>query len=109
MRQSGTGGPLAWMLERRFPEDFARQQQIEHSRPGGKPLAPTPDEEYEVLRRMKKQQGIKELLMKLDSIISEKKLQREEAAKAEIEAAKLQPPLLLNTKQAKPQRVPLRE
>lgn len=41
-----------WILERRFPADFARQQQIEHSGPGGKPLT-SPYDDYEVLRRMK--------------------------------------------------------
>jgi hypothetical protein len=99
----------AWMLERRCPEDFARPQQFEHSGPGGKPLTPSPDEEYEVLRRMKKQQGIKELLMKMGGIIAEKRQQAEEEAKAEREAATLQKPLVLNTPQAKPKRAPLRE
>lgn len=98
----------AWMLERRYPEDFARQQ-IEHTGPGGKPLTPSPDEEYEVLRRMKRQQGIKELLMKLGSIIMEKKRQHEEAAKVDVEAVRLQTPLVLKAKQSKPKRALLRE
>lgn len=99
----------AWMLERRFPEDFARQQQLEHSGPDGKPLMPDPEVNHEVLIRMKKQQGIVDLLKKLGGIIKEKRLQREENAKAEREAAALQAPLALNTKQAKPKRAPLRE
>lgn len=99
----------AWMLERRFPEDFARPQQLEHSGPDGKPLMPDPEVNHEVLIRMKKQQGIVDLLKKLGGIIKEKRLQREENAKAEREAALLQAPLVLNTKQAKPKRAPLRE
>ncbi|MBL9179715.1 MAG: hypothetical protein JNM65_16755 [Verrucomicrobiaceae bacterium] len=98
----------AWMLERRFPEDFARTQQLEHSGPGGKPQTPYADEEYEVLRRMKKQQGIKELMMKLGSIIMEKKRQQDEAAKVDVEALRLQTPLH-STAKMKPQRAPLRE
>jgi len=59
--------------------------------------------------RMKKQQGIKEILMKLGGIIAEKRLQADENAKAEREAVMLQQPLVLNTKQPKPKRAPLRE
>ncbi len=99
----------AWMLERRYPEDFARPQQFEHSGPGGKPLMPDPEVNHEVLVRMKKQQGIVELLKKMGGIIKEKRLQLEESAKANREAAILQKPLTLNTKQAKPKRAPLRE
>lgn len=99
----------AWMLERRCPEDFARPQQFEHSGPGGKPLMPDPDVNHEVLVRMKKQQGIVELLKKLGGIIKEKRLQLDENAKAEREAATLQKPFVLNTKQLKPKRAPLRE
>lgn len=99
----------AWMLERRFPEDFARQQQLEHSVSDAKPWMPDPEINHEVLIRMKKQKGIVELLKKLGGIIQEKRLQREEAAKAEREAATLQTPLALNTKLAKPKRLPLRE
>jgi hypothetical protein len=99
----------AWMLERRFPEDFARTQQFEHCGPGGKSLTAHAEVDHEVLVRMKKQQGIKELLVKLGGIIAEKRQQTEEAAKAEREAATLQKPLTLNTKQAKPKRAPLRE
>lgn len=99
----------AWMLERRFPEDFARQQQLEHSVSNAKPWMPAPEVNHEVLVRMKKQQGMVEILKKLGGIIQEKRLQREENAKAEREAAALQTPLFLNTKQAKPKRLPLRE
>lgn len=99
----------AWMLERRFPEDFARQQQLEHSVTDAKPWMPDPEVNHEVLIRMQKQRGISELLKKLGGIILEKKRQREEAAKAEREAATLQTPLVLNTKQTKPKRAPLRE
>lgn len=99
----------AWMLERRCPEDFARPQQFEHSGPGGNPLMPDPDVNHEVLVRMKKQQGIVELLKKMGGIINEKRLQKEENAKAEREAATLQKPFVLHTKQAKPKRAPLRE
>jgi hypothetical protein len=99
----------AWMLERRFPEDFARQQQLEHSVSNAKPWMPDPEVNHEVLVRMKKQQGMVEILKKLGGIIQEKRLQREENAKAEREAASLQTPLTLNTKQAKPKRLPLRE
>ena len=70
---------------------------------------PDPEVTPEVLMRMKKQQGIVDLLKKLGGIIKEKRLQREENAKAEREAASLQTPLTLNTKQAKPKRLPLRE
>ena len=99
----------AWMLERRFPEDFARHQQLEHSVSDAKPWMPDPDLTPEVLIRMKKQQGIVEIFKKLGSIIKEKRLQREENAKAEREAASLQTPLVMNTKQASPKRAPLRE
>ena len=99
----------AWMLERRFPEDFSKPQQFEHSGPGGKPLSPDVEVSHEVLVRMKKQDGIKNMLAKLGSIILEQRQQAEEEAKAEIEAAILQQPLLLNTKQAKPNHVRLRE
>lgn len=99
----------AWMLERRFPEDFARQQQLEHSVSDRKPWMPDPEVNHEVLVRMKKQQGMVEILKKLGGIIQEKRLQREENAKAEREAASLQTPLVLNTKQAKPKRLPSRE
>ena len=99
----------AWMLERRFPEDFARQQQLEHSVSAAKPWMPDPEVNHEVLIRMKKQQGIVELLKKMGGIIKEKRLQLEENAKAEREAATLQKPFVLNTKQAKPKRAPLRE
>jgi len=103
------------MLERRYPEDFASPQQFEHSGPGGKPLNPAPDEDYEGLRRMKKQQGIKELLMKLGGIIGEKRRQKEalegaEAeAEAEAEAAILQAPLILRTNEKTQKRGVLRE
>lgn len=99
----------AWMLERRYPEDFARPQQFEHSGPGGKPLNPENEVTPEVLVRMKKQEGIKNILAKLGGIIAEKRRQAEEETKAEREAARLQKPLALNGKQAKPKRAPLRE
>lgn len=99
----------AWMLERRYPEDFARQQQFEHSTADAIPWMPDPDITHEVLIRMQKQRGITEILKKLGGIIQEKQRQREEAAKAGREAATLQTPLDLNTKQAKPKRAPLRE
>ena len=99
----------AWMLERRFPEDFARQQHHEHAVSDAKPWMPDPDVTPEALIRMKRQRGIAELLKKLGSIILEKKRQREEDAKAEREAVTLQTPLVLNTKQTKPKRAPLRE
>lgn len=99
----------AWMLERRFPEDFARQQQLEHSISDGKPWMPDPELNHEVLIRMQKQRGLVEILKNLGGIIREKRLQREENTKAEKEAATLQTPLVLNTKQAKPERAPLRE
>jgi hypothetical protein len=99
----------AWILERRHPDEFARQQQFEHSVSDGKPWMPAPDLEHEVLIRMQKQRGLVEILKNLGGIIREKRLQREEAAKAEKEAATLQTPLVLNTKQLKPKRAPLRE
>lgn len=99
----------AWMLERRFPDDFARQQQVEQNVTDAKPWMPDPDITHEVLIRMQKQRGITEILKKLGGIIQEKQRQREEAAKAEREATTLQTPLALNTAQAKPKRAPLRE
>ncbi|GAA5140875.1 hypothetical protein GCM10023213_24150 [Prosthecobacter algae] len=99
----------AWMLERRHPEDFARPQQFEHSGPGGKPLMPDPEVNHEVLVRMKKQQGIVELLKKMGGIIKEKRFQLDENAKAQKEAATLQKPFVLNTSQFKPKLAPLRE
>ncbi|MBL9178862.1 MAG: hypothetical protein JNM65_12450 [Verrucomicrobiaceae bacterium] len=99
----------AWMLERRYPEDFARQQQLEHSAADAKPWMPDPDITHEVLIRMQKQRGITEILKKLGGIIQEKQRQREEAIKAEREAASLRAPLVLNTTHVKPKRAPLRE
>jgi hypothetical protein len=99
----------AWMLERRCPEDFARPQQFEHSGPGRKPLNSENEVTPEVLVRMKKQEGIKNILAKLGGIIAEKRRQAEEEARAEREASTLQKPLVLNSKQAKPKRAPLRE
>lgn len=64
----------AWVLERRFPKEFVRPQQFEHSGPGGKPFMPDPEVNHEVLVRMKKQQGIVELLKKMGGIIKEKRL-----------------------------------
>jgi len=99
----------AWILERRHPEDFARQQQLEHSGPSGNPLMPDPELTPEVLVRMKKQRGIVEIFKKLGAIIQEKKLQREEAAKAEGEAAFLLKPLAWKASSPKAKRAPLRE
>lgn len=99
----------AWMLERRFPEDFARQQQLEQNVANAKPWMPDPDITHEVLIRMQKQRGITEILKKLGGIIQEKQRQKEEAVKAEREAATLQTPLVLNTAHVKPKRAPLRE
>jgi hypothetical protein len=84
----------AWMLERRFPEDFARQQQLEHSVSDGKPWMPAPELNHEVLVRMHKQRGLVEILKNLGGIIKEKRLQKEENAKAEREAATLQTPFV---------------
>jgi hypothetical protein len=84
----------AWMLERRFPEDFARQQQLEHSVSDGKPWMPAPELNHEVLVRMQKQRGLVEILKNLGGIIKEKRLQKEENAKAEREAATLQTPFV---------------
>lgn len=47
--------------------------------------------------------------MKLGGILAEKRLQADENAKAEKEAVMLQQPFVLNTKQPKPKRAPLRE
>lgn len=99
----------AWLLEKRFPDEFARPHQFEHSGPRGKSLSPSPDEEYEVLRRMKKQEGIKNILVKLGSIIAEKRLQKEEAGKAQKEAAILNQPLTLKMGKRLPPQAPLRE
>lgn len=91
----------AWILERRFPADFARQQQIEHSGPGGKPLI-SPYDDCEVLQRMRKQTGLKELAAKLGGILMRNRQQQEAESKAlaESEAHTLQSPLLRPTKQA---------
>lgn len=99
----------AWMLERRYPEDFARQQQLEHSTADAKPWMPDPDITHEVLIRMQKQRGITEILKKMGGIIQEKQRQREEDARAEREAATLQTPLVLNPKQPCVVRAKLRE
>lgn len=96
----------AWMLERRYPEDFARQQQLEHSGPNGTSLMPDPEVNHEVLIRMKKQRELVKILKKLGGIIREKRLQREEYARAEREAATLQTPLVFKKKL---KRAPLRE
>lgn len=98
----------AWMLERRFPEDFGRQQQLENTGPSGKPLMPDPEVNYEVLARMKKQRGIVELLKKMGGILKEKRLQKEEDAKAEREAKTLCPSVVLRTRPTMPYRFPSR-
>ena len=89
----------AWILERRFPADFARQQQIEHSGPRGKPLT-SPYDDCEVLRRMKRQTGLKDLAAKLGGILMRNRQQQEAKALAESDAHALQSPPFLPTKLA---------
>lgn len=100
----------AWILERRFPADFARQQQVERSGPGGKPLT-SPYDDCEVLRRIKRQTGLKEIAAKLGSILLRNRQQQAAEAKAiaEAEAQALQSPLFLPTKQAIKMQARLRE
>ena len=66
----------AWMLERRFPEDFAKPQQIEHSGPGGKPMLPSIYPEHEVLQRIKKQAKMVDFAGKLGAILAKNRLER---------------------------------
>lgn len=94
----------AWILERRFPADFARQQQIEHSGPGGKPLI-SPYDDCEVLRRMRKQTGLKDLAAKLGSIL----LRNRQRQEAETEAQTFQSPFFTPVEQANTGRARLRE
>ncbi len=106
IRKAALGGDWrasAWTLERRFPEEFTKPQQIEHSGPGGKPMMAIPDGEYEVLTRMRKQAGIKDLVGKLGTILAEQKKRQQE------EAAILKSPFAMNTKSAGKARAPLRE
>lgn len=90
----------AWMLERRFPTDFARPQQIEHSAPGGKPLISSTGEDHEVLRRIRKQEGIKNLTIKFAEILARNRRQTEESVGVKEEAKMLQLPFILGNKEA---------
>lgn len=100
----------AWIWDRRFPADFARQQQIEHSGPGGKPLI-SPYDDCEVLQRMRKQTGLKELAAKLGGILLRNRQQQEAEAKAlaEVEAETLQSPSFSPAYQTSIKRARLRE
>lgn len=95
----------AWMLEKRFPTDFARPQQIEHM----KPQTPTAEENYEVLRRIKKQKNTEKWLGKLGNILMKNRREKEEAARAAEEAKVLQAPLISKATWASPTRPRLRE
>lgn len=79
----------AWTLERRFPEEFSKPQQMEHSGPAGKPIEALTTVEPEVLRRMKKQSGFVKLLGKLGDILLRQKEERE--AKARFGAGEKKP------------------
>ncbi|HBJ82967.1 MAG TPA: hypothetical protein DDZ88_03645 [Verrucomicrobiales bacterium] len=68
----------AWMLERRFPDEFGREQ-IEHKGAGGNLATAIPEGDYEVLRRMRKQAGVRRLTEKLGAFILEKQQQEKEA------------------------------
>lgn len=59
----------AWMLEKRFPDEFGKPQRIEHSGPDGKPIQAMTTVEPEVLQRIKKQAGIVEVLAKFGTIL----------------------------------------
>ena len=69
----------SWMLERRFPEEFGKPVQVEHSGPGGSPIQTHATVEPEVLRRMRKQEGMQELVGKLGAILLEQKAAKKAA------------------------------
>ena len=58
-----------WMLERRFPDEFAKPQHVEHSGPKGQPIQTFTTVEPEVLQRMKRQVGLQQLVGKLGGIL----------------------------------------
>lgn len=94
----------AWVLERRFPDEFGREK-IEHKGPGGNLATAIPEGDYEVLRRMRKQAGVRGLTEKLGAFILEKQRQEKEAAEA---AMKKHPPGM-NAKSASKPPARLRE
>lgn len=69
----------AWMLERRHKEEFGNPQRVEHSGPGGKPIETFTTVEPEVLRRMRKQSGMVEIVKKLGAVLLRNRRQKEEA------------------------------
>lgn len=66
----------AWMLEKRFPDEFGKPQRVEHSGPEGKPIEALAIVEPEVLQRMKKQAGIVEIAAKLGAILLKNRAKR---------------------------------
>ena len=69
----------SWMLERRFPEEFGKPVQVEHSGPGGSPIQTHATVEPEVLQRMRKQEGMQALVGKLGTILLEQQAARKAA------------------------------
>lgn len=68
----------AWILERRHPDEFGKAEKIEHTGKGGNSLITPID--CEVIRRIKKQEGIKEMLGKLGGILDEVRRRRQSEA-----------------------------
>jgi len=68
----------AWILERRFREEFAKTQQVEHSGPQGQPIQTQTTVEPEVLQRIRKQAGLVSLVGELGDILSKNRAKREE-------------------------------
>ncbi|MEP6669410.1 MAG: hypothetical protein ABJF10_09675 [Chthoniobacter sp.] len=63
----------AWILERRFREEFGKPQHTENSGPGGNPFhsltPPAQEVDHEVLRRMRDQQGMRKMAARLGELL----------------------------------------
>lgn len=67
----------AWMLEKRFPEEFGKVQRVEHSAPEANPMEGFATVEPEVLRRMKKQANVVKVIERLGAILLKNRAQNE--------------------------------
>lgn len=91
----------AWMLERRFPTEFARPQQIEDSSSSGKPQTSSlSQDDYEVLRRIGKHEAFCSLTKDFLTILRKNRELAQEAPKLQAEAKRLQTPLPIHVKKA---------
>lgn len=59
----------AWILERRFREEFGKPQHVENSGPVHPAMSVAPAVDYEVLRRMREQKGMREMASRLGELL----------------------------------------